>query len=444
MRIRNSTHYSAWRLLLAIVVVAGFSAILHLAPNHTSNSALALATFKHAGFNPAPQPESMDFAWGQLTSFILRQLPNNTSIPPDKIDPDWNGDWQDKASLQLGAQGEQACPQSQAKFANKANAFSTIASEHLNVPVQLQKAVPDQPGMGQPNCNGIVVAAMYNPTASNCILGQAKDCTTQLSPQSNLEKLLSSAAKNPIDFPNGTVVVKALWQPIESATISVWDTSNLYFTQQATIKNGFSKPSSWNSNIVLDRTPGTQCSPSDYPIHGSGKAPAIATSKPQVPIACFVTSTDNNYVLMGFNVAHKTEDGWHWITFAWTNSPSVAINGFSSTARPSYLALWSHYLVNFTDTPVDPQGKKICFNPYLEGVPAGGPQSNCTRCHQFATYFPKAYIEGATNGFAPVTRGTAPKLGNNPIPPSESDLENFRKGGLPTDMLWSIVTHWEQ
>jgi hypothetical protein len=43
-----------------------------------------------------------------------------------------------------------------------------------------------------------------------------------------------------------------------------------------------------------------------------------------------------------------------------------------------------------------------------------------------------------------VTRGIGPKLGNNPTPLAESDVNTFQQNGLPTDRLWSIVGHFEQ
>jgi len=440
MRNEPSNFYYTRRLLLAVFFFAAFVVVLWLAPKQTPRLTSAYAAVSHAESSPPPQPESMDFAWSQLTSFIFRQRPNLTTIPQGKIDSDWNQDWLDKASLNINGNGSSDCPQSAAIFPAP-NPFSAIASKQLRIPVQLLKAIPDQPGKDQPNCNGIVLAVIYNQTASNCIRGQGKGCSTDLSLQPNLEQLVSSAASNPIQFPIGTVVVKAMWQSIGNGVISVWDPTNPYF--QTRDSSGYLSPSNWQTKISLDTTPSGVCSSSDYPIPSVASASTKPTGRPQVPLACFITSTDNGYVLMGFNVAHKTVDGWHWVTFAWTNSPSQPSNGFVSSGRPSYLTPWAHYLVNFTDAAVDPRGTKICFNPYLEGQPMWGPQSNCTRCHQFATYFTKKYIHDSGDGFAPVIRGTGPKFGNNPTPPSKCAVSSFQEPGLPTDRLWSIVTHFE-
>jgi hypothetical protein len=144
--------------------------------------------------------------------------------------------------------------------------------------------------------------------------------------------------------------------------------------------------------------------------------------------------------LMGVHIMKRLTDDdpstqggkypWLFITFWWTGQD----NG-QNLPEP-----WKYFQMNVTQLPrVDEAeaGKhNICFNPYLESVKVGGPQSNCVNCHTFAAWNP------AKGHASPAPAGAGIKLGAAAIatPPSAKAVMDYKNQFRPTDFVWSMAT----
>jgi hypothetical protein len=316
------------------------------------------------------------------------------------------------------------------------------------IPVQLAS------GNSQ-DCKGVVETVLYNQIAANRINGNPP-----LYDNNTFDGISQGKLKCPVKLPPGSVVVKELWEKINSNRVVVWDPANLAF-----LKKYITNPviTSWTTGVTLGSDPNQPC-PAKLPIPGDQTSQGTPGSPQTMPIPrnCFVISRDNNYALVGLNIAHKSSDGlWYFYAFAWTNNlPSDSVcqspiegadpaqtrcGGMSNAGQPSYLAPWSHYVMNTTSQLEQPKAPGICFNPYLEGLKRGGAVTNCARCHQFAAYAPKLTPQGAMVQTQPVSWFTTqPTLGNSAVPIQAGQVSLNLKYYVPTDFLWSLVTKWEK
>jgi len=393
-------------------------------------------------------------AWTQLASFIKLSYPADETTAVTSFDRDWAGSWSTKQDLGLEPSGGRPCPQSQVGFptgdSKPTPEFRIMASTNRRFPIQLKIGN----SRTQNNCNGVVQTVLYNTVASDCIRG--KTCL-KLNDSGTLENISQGSSVGPIKLPPGAVVVKVLWEKIlPSQRVFIWDPSNPGFLSIFSRGQAFS---SWTTSVPLSHDASQGCGQGNFPVSGDqGAPPGVALGK-TIPPSCFIPSADNNYVLVGLNIAHKTDDGWYFFAFAWTNNfPSsevcrspisgapeqTACGGMSDVGRPNYLAPWSHYEMNETRQIAEPKGHGTCFNPYLEALVNGGATTNCARCHQFATFVPhKTGIAPLVNG-QPVAFFTASiDYGKSPSPIKATQVQTDLNDTVPTDFLWSLVTKWE-
>jgi hypothetical protein len=145
-------------------------------------------------------------------------------------------------------------------------------------------------------------------------------------------------------------------------------------------------------------------------------------------------------LLMGIHIMMRLKDGdpatqggkypWVFMTFWWTGQD----NG-RKLPEP-----WKYYQMNVTQSPRDDSpaaaDHNVCFNPYLEGVEQGGPQSNCVNCHTFAAWNPEP------GHVSPVTTG-AGILGAVPIgfTPDPKIAEPYKQQNRLTDFVWSMASY---
>lgn len=92
-------------------------------------------------------------------------------------------------------------------------------------------------------------------------------------------------------------------------------------------------------------------------------------------------------ILVGAHIALKELKDWIWITYWWHDKPD---EGAHSAHRIDKCDPWKNYLMDVTyreDTPGKlVEGERPVFNPWLEAPFSGGLRSNCTSCHQRATW----------------------------------------------------------
>jgi hypothetical protein len=139
-------------------------------------------------------------------------------------------------------------------------------------------------------------------------------------------------------------------------------------------------------------------------------------------------------VFLGTHLTTKEIDDWVWATFWWHDRPNVG--QFSGDRPASVKNEWRNYLMSVSfdlELPRESDGSPhVAFNPWLEAhFPGGGIVSNCTNCHNRASWTgppgpPNA--PGRFPSFMPIFRGK-PNLVNDPA---------YRAGQLRTDFLWSL------
>jgi len=466
---KQPTHVSAIVFLLVLVVAGCFTMGTVDAHRHERDP----NTTSHIQSTPSPgstgvdnpKPGTPEYGWLQFISFLQQQEQLPVSSPAPDGDPDWAGTWETKKQLQLDKSGDSSCPDIVKGVLNDPGhlpaSSSALVSSSGELPVQLKSMTP---APLTDACAGVIQTVLYNEKASRFIAGKTPGHSQNLSDDPILLAMLSS--KTAIGFPSGSVLVKALWEPLQTGailpgTIRVWDAGASYFLNPN--NNGFSNmaigsQNGWPTRVKIDTSSSDSCSSNNYLIKGDVGAPADAPYVPIVPISCFVHTpiSSQTYVLIGLNIAHKTDNGWYWVTFAWTNflpnaktsvstpgNPSDPSVGLTNATRPQLLSDWNHYVMNMTDTPSDPTGKKICFNPYVEGQRTGGTVSNCVRCHQFATYVDIKHPPAGGPGGQPMKAGQSLKYGSNPTTMSDTFVKQYLSGTLPTDFVWSLVTNVE-
>lgn len=434
-----------------------------------SNEAVPLAkSVQRASVSTeARHPGTADYAWSQFASFLKMQNQAMSSGAAQKNDPDWAGNWEMKKGLHLDQGAGSNCPEIVRGVLTDAgattNSFATLESSSREFPVQLKTHPPGTPGSPE-DCSGIIQTVLYNQWASSYISGKDRTNTTPLNTVLNLDQML--AAKKVIDLPLRSVILKAIWEPIQTGTvlpgtIRVWDpgapgflnNTNAYPPIIVDARNG------WPTRVRIDTSPQQQCDSKNYMIKDDMGASSNEVRIPVVPISCFAHTPvgATTYVLVGLNIAHKEKDGWYWITFAWTNniptpqlgkmastSSQDPLRGLSRATQSQNLPDWSHYVMNMTDTHTDPTGTAICFDPYLEGLSANGPVSNCIRCHQFATYVDRTKSTATfPRDGQPVSLGKNADHGSSLHPIAGKDVQTYLDGTLRTDFLWSLVTNVE-
>lgn len=367
-------------------------------------------------------PGSQEYAWWQLDNFLARQgVGTGAQIT---IDPDWRGPWADKVDLNLTASPTdcQGFDDPSAHIHTPIQTFDKIESAVIEFPPELRSthnaspAVP--PGTSAASdanipCSGVIQTVLYNQTAADYISGK----TTHR----NLEdgKPFPDMLKNhqSIRFDSGSVIVKALWEAVwpnsqaDGETLGVWDPANP--TIAPVVQN-------FPAVQIVSGRPDAACSTADYP---PGRSP-----RTQVPNSCFIEAKFGGrvFALVGLNIAHKVDNVWYWYTYAWSSSVSNSNLTRSGFASPSSRSPWAHYVMATTH---DPSGATTCFNPYLEGPNKNGSDSNCIRCHQFATYG------------KPTASGQDVTTGKSKLPVLSRAVQNYLNGTLPTDSVWSLITH---
>jgi hypothetical protein len=136
-------------------------------------------------------------------------------------------------------------------------------------------------------------------------------------------------------------------------------------------------------------------------------------------------------VVAAVHITTKEIPAWVWATAWWHDKPN---DGPLAVGRPNAIeGVWRNYLMDTTFDPylpVESDGSpNITYNPWMEGVEAGGIQSNCGACHSRATY------PGVSSD--PATRGLNDPFYNAPIFPGGKDPA-FDGSRLMLDALWSI------
>ena len=90
-------------------------------------------------------------------------------------------------------------------------------------------------------------------------------------------------------------------------------------------------------------------------------------------------------------------------------------------------------------TPLEmDQGRKICFNPYLEEIFPNGIISNCVQCHKRAVYSPSEQSAKGGEGYELGLPPRCSETGAGPLPRCSKTDESYFHDVLQTDFIWSI------
>jgi hypothetical protein len=150
-------------------------------------------------------------------------------------------------------------------------------------------------------------------------------------------------------------------------------------------------------------------------------------------------------VLRAVHAATKETGDWVWSTFWWSNQPSRSPYACTVICKKVLLGnKWRHFLMDTTlseKTPLEiDNGRKICFNPFLE---LQAPDSNCMQCHRRATYFPENPASKFNCGSQIGTADRCSETGNGPLPSCNTTrpacMDGYFKATLQTDFLWTLV-----
>lgn len=421
-----------------------------------TNPEIVLAQFQNG---PATNQNDRLSPRTQFTSFLyVQQHPDISPDTDSDIDPDWtqegksaNGEqrlgWSSKADLNLKPGDDSSCPVLEAQATTPTNSMQKPqgrTAARFEIPPQLKSSGNTGPSLAgtNPDCDGVLQSVRYNGVASAYVLNW------KLNEIQNMDQMVG---KQSIDFPDGSIIYKALWEKVgqSAGQNPVWDPGNTLST--GPINSGLGSPSAGNSTwpTAITIAPEGDCDSGNYWVQGDFGATQDKPKVARVPISCFWHS-DSNYVLVGVNIAHKSNKVWYWYTFAWTN--------FNTPPQPGSAAVqvlnrlynfktwapsgWSHYLMNTTNGASDPIGTPVVFNPYLEGINANGVISNCIRCHQYAAYVASSQLgsPGAPLNGRPFKIGIDQAHGRSPKAVLGETVSNDLKGTLSTDFLWSLVS----
>ena len=363
------------------------------------------------------------FAWEQFNLFLSAGNGDNDWGP-------WST-WKTKCQLGLVLQGPN-CPPQSSNPPPAAPDLGTLVMSGLEIPVQDKLfeqtlKAPFDAGL----LAGSVQSASCNlarPSPCGAILYNAKAAGhIQKYGLASLDAFISThpAPSSIPAFPAGSVIVKSVWGFLGSTTgqLSVWNYSDDLFHM-----------------VPVDRDKSRHCTAQAYPI------PDGNSNIQKIPLDCFksvlvtASTTPNpgsvgagihavagdHYVLLGIHILRKTEAGWVWSTFWWSNDPAGNPEWNGGRTGLANTAKWSHYVANMTTDINGPDGKRInCFNPYIElRQMQNDTVSNCVLCHQFTAYKP------VTNGFT---------LGSPALDGATTPADGTFTGKAKVDYLWTLA-----
>ena len=305
-------------------------------------------------------------------------------------------------------------------FYSVAQAVPDLAAA-LNNAVALTSASPSPASATSTGSTRQVAPVLFNPIAAQYIRGLVK-----------LNSNLDFASSMKIKFPQGSVIVKTVWE------IQQWQ------TPQNSIGPMWIISSSAMDEMTNNVSPVNPPPPATFNIDTSQEAcplNALSAMSP-VPIGCLhshdipVKSSDHilrqnasyldncggngcTAILVGFLVMIMPDNtgNWEWMTFWLTpdGQPQGRMpigtdkNGLvwqQQALKPHHgltSGPWQFFVENSTSIARQPMPGQsgmysICFNPYIEAQrnPKTGPVSNCLGCHQYAGYY-KGPPQYATN-----------------------------------------------
>jgi hypothetical protein len=408
-----------------------------------------LLKWKRAGAEA--EPEIREHAWNLFAGMVLNK---------DKY-PLWN-DWYTKCDLHIS---DLPCPDSQpghgGQLMPQLSAKQTLLA-NLKVPSQLltDQATPSNlfSASGELAESDQVAEVTFNPEAARHI--QSIVPTGRPDGNAALAKILTSSSRNGYrnaavsEFPLNAIVVKTIWELVTGPDlvsppeVSVWDPAMKQ--QSGLIPDQLDAVQNWKTKISVDTTPGVPCDATrDYPRAES------------VPLSCFFSvcieardiqsvlaysglklvagpgggNPPYHLVLIGFHVMTREIKGWTWQTFYWS-AGAFGEDRLKRYGNPAVRAgdlRWSHYVMDATlsqDLPLEADGgRKICFDPYLEGPFEHGEVSNCLTCHQYAYY----HVKFDNSGYGYALHAKRDK------PATRSETAAYRHEGLQTSFLWSLA-----